>query len=96
MQRDLAKGVYLYSEAPSPHRFLLGMVKKFCRFVIWSKTLQCLTPIYALHSTRSPTPPPRYTLYKYRDMYLFTQGRGEGVRLTSEIFYKRDRKYQHG
>jgi hypothetical protein len=28
----------------------------------------------ALYSTRSP--PPRYTLYKYIPLYLFTQGRG--------------------
>ncbi len=37
MERDLAAGVYL-SEAPSPPRFLFGVVKQFCRFGIWSYT----------------------------------------------------------
>jgi hypothetical protein len=49
---DLAAGVYL-SEASSPPRFLLGVVKQFCRFGIWSNT-QCITPVDALHTTRSP------------------------------------------
>ncbi len=34
-----------------------GVVKQFCRFGIWSMT-QCITPVYALHTTRSPPPPP--------------------------------------
>jgi hypothetical protein len=42
-------GVYL-SEAPSPPRFLFGVVKQFCRFGIWSNT-QYVTPGDALHTT---------------------------------------------
>ncbi len=49
LQRDLAAGVYL-SEAPSPPRFLFGVVKQFCRFGIWSNT-QCVTSEDALHTT---------------------------------------------
>jgi hypothetical protein len=33
LERDLAEGDYL-SEAPSPPRFLFGVVKQFCRFGI--------------------------------------------------------------
>ncbi len=58
-QRYLAAGVYP-SEAPSPPRFLFGVVKQFCRFGILSNT-QRMTPEYALHITQSP--PPCYTLY---------------------------------
>jgi hypothetical protein len=44
-------------------------------------------------------PPPRYTLYKYIPLYLFTQG-GGGVRRTYEkvrgaLVHKRGQKYQH-
>jgi hypothetical protein len=46
----LAAGVYL-SEAPSPPRFLFGVVKQFCRFGIWSHT-QCIIPEYALRITQ--------------------------------------------
>jgi hypothetical protein len=46
---DLAAGVYL-SEAPC-----FEVVKKFCRFEIWSNT-QCINPVNALYITRSPTP----------------------------------------
>ncbi len=37
LYRDFAAGVYL-SEAPSPPRFLFGVVKQFNRFWIWSDT----------------------------------------------------------
>jgi hypothetical protein len=72
---------------PRP-RFLFGMVKQFYRFGIWSNT-QCRTP-----------PPPCYTLYKYIPLYLFTHGKGEGGRLSSEkvrraLVHKRGRKYEH-
>jgi hypothetical protein len=77
-KRYFAAGVYLY-EAPFPPWFLFGVVKQFCRFGIWSNT-QCINPVYALHTTRSP---PRYTLYSIDciDLYLFTQGRGGGGEL---------------
>jgi hypothetical protein len=74
----MAPGVYL-SVAPSPPSFLFGVVNQFCRFGIWSNTL-CITSVYALHTTRSPPPFPRYTLYKYIPLYLFTQGRRKGGR----------------
>jgi hypothetical protein len=48
MERDLAADVYL-SEAPSPPRFLFGVVKQFCRFGICSNT-QCITPVDTLHT----------------------------------------------
>jgi hypothetical protein len=48
----MAAGVYL-SEAPSTPRFLFGVVKQFGRLAIWSNT-QCLIPVDALHTTRSP------------------------------------------
>ncbi len=78
-----------------------GAVKQFCRFRIWSST-QCITPVYALHTTRSPLPP-CYTLYKYITLYLFTQGRGEGgwgwmrtsEKVRGALVHKRGRKYQH-
>ncbi len=61
-----------------------GVVSKFCRFGIWSNT-QWITPVYALHTTRSP--PPRYTLYKYVDTHVLIHtgkgGRGgEPVRMS--------------
>jgi hypothetical protein len=66
---DLAAGVYL-SEAPSPPNFLLGVVKQFYRFAIWSNT-PGIIPIYALHTTDPP--PTWYTHYKYIPLlYLFT------------------------
>ncbi len=34
-----------------------GVVMQFCRFGIWSNT-QCITPVDALHTTQSPSPPP--------------------------------------
>ncbi len=62
LYRDLAGG----AEAPSPPRFLFGMVKQFCGFGISSNT-QCITMILhmlsSLHTTRSP--PPRHCLNKY-------------------------------
>jgi hypothetical protein len=57
---DLVEGVYL-SEAPSPPRFLFGVVKQFCRFGIWSN-IQCKTPVYCMLSIQPD--PPLYTLYK--------------------------------
>jgi hypothetical protein len=61
----MAAGVFI-SEPPFTARFLF-------RFGIWSNK-QCITPVYALYTTRFF----RFTLYKYIDMYLFTQGRGDG------------------
>jgi hypothetical protein len=58
----LAACVYL-SEAPSPPRFLLGVVKQFCRFLIRSNT-QCITLVDALHTTWSP-PSLLHTVYLY-------------------------------
>ncbi len=55
LERDLAAGVYL-SEAPSPPRFLFGVVKQFCRLGICSNT-QCITPVDALQPD-PPLPPP--------------------------------------
>jgi hypothetical protein len=52
----LAACVYL-SDAPSPPRFLFGVVKQFCMFGIWPNT-QCITPAYALHITKKNPPPP--------------------------------------
>ncbi len=49
--------------------FLFGVLKQFCRFGIWSN-IQCITHVSALHTTRSPPPPPCYTLYKYIDLYV--------------------------
>ncbi len=47
-------GVYL-SEAPSPPKFLGGVVKQFCRIWIWSHT-ECKSPaVYGLQHT--PPPP---------------------------------------
>jgi hypothetical protein len=49
--------------------------------------------------------PPRYTLYKYISLHLFTQGKGgggveEGVnepvkKVRGALFHKRGRKYQY-
>jgi hypothetical protein len=44
-QRYLAAGVYL-SEAPSPLRFSLGVVRQACRFGIWSNTGACICSTY--------------------------------------------------
>jgi hypothetical protein len=60
-----------------------GVVKQFCRFRIWSTT-QCITTVYALHTTRSP-PPSRYTLYKYIPLFLFKQGWGGGGRTSEKV-----------
>jgi hypothetical protein len=42
--------------------------------------------------------PPCYTLYKYIELYLFTQGRergeGEPEKVIEVIFHKRGQKYQ--
>jgi hypothetical protein len=59
--RDLEAGVYL-SEAPSPPRFLFGVVKQFCRFGISPPPPPC----YTLYK------------YKCIPLYFFTQGRGGG------------------
>jgi hypothetical protein len=83
LYRDLAACVYL-SEAPSPLRFLFGVVKQFFRFGIWSNT-QCITPLDALHTNRSTPPPPTVThcidCIDCIDLYLFTQGRVGGGKL---------------
>jgi hypothetical protein len=73
---DLAACVYLF-EAHSSHRFLFGVVKKFCSFGIWSNT-QCITSVDALHTTRSPTPPPSpcYTLCRLCRPYSHREGGG--------------------
>jgi hypothetical protein len=57
--RYLATGAYI-SEAPSPPRFLFGVVPQFCRFGIWSNT-QCIT--LNMLSTQPNPLPPCYTLY---------------------------------
>jgi hypothetical protein len=97
----MTAGVYL-SEVPSLRSFFFGVVKQFCRFGISSNTKCSITPVDALHTTRSPPPHPHYLLYKYIPLYLFTQGRGEGgyrtsekVRVRGALVHKRVRKYQH-
>ncbi len=57
---------------PSPPRFLLGGK---VIFRIWSNT-QCITPVYALHTTQSPPPPPVTHCIDCTNPYLFTQGGG--------------------
>ncbi len=96
--RNLAAGVYL-SEAPSPLRFLFGVVKQFCRFGIWSNT-QCITPVDALHTTWSH-PPVTQCINTYPTCtYSHRQG-GRGVggwtseNLGGALVHKRGRKYQH-
>jgi hypothetical protein len=42
-------------------------------------------PVYALQTTRTPTPSPCYTLYEYISLYLFTQGRGGGGRIGGTV-----------
>ncbi len=83
--RGLAAGVYL-SEAPPLLGFCMhGMEKPFCKFGIWSNT-QCITPVYALHKTRSP---PRYTLYKYIDLcWNFKQSMGARTRIKIGLPYR--------
>jgi hypothetical protein len=66
-------------------------------FGLWTLDFgQCVTHVSALHTTRSPPPPPCYTLYKYIDlhMYLFTQrrwggGGGEPVRRLEGQYFTR-------
>jgi hypothetical protein len=72
----LAAGVYL-SEASSPPRFLFGVVKQFCMFRIWPNT-QCITPLYAFHTTRSPPPPVTHCMNTYPCTYSHRE-RGRGV-----------------
>ncbi len=70
LKRVMAAGVYP-SEAPSPTRFLFGMVYQFCRFWIWVDT-ECTTLAeYGLQ--QNPKPP-----LPFHTVYLFTQGRGGG------------------
>ncbi len=61
-----APGVYL-SEAPSPTRFLFGVLRQFCRFWIWSDLQH--------NSTTPPPPPPNHTVCLYSTLIL---GRGGG------------------
>ncbi len=75
---EIWRQLFICLKAPSPPRFLFGVVKQFCRFGIWSNA-QCITPVDALHTTWSlPPPPRRYTVYKYILLYLFTQGSAGG------------------
>jgi hypothetical protein len=69
----LAAGAYL-SEAPSPLRFLFGVVKQICRFGIWSNIL-CIIPVCALHITQSPSPP---LLHCIECIYTCTYSHREG------------------
>ncbi len=89
LKRDMAAGVYL-SEAPSPPRFWFGVVKQFCRFRILSNT-QCLSPAYALHTTRSPSPN-TYCTYSHKEG---GEGGGEPVRRLEGCYSQEGRKYQH-
>ncbi len=60
-----------------------GVVKQFCRFGILSNT-QCIcwdAPVYALHTTRSPAPPPPVT--HCINTYPCTYSHREGGRRTS-------------
>ncbi len=90
------------SVAPSPLRFLFGMVRQFCRFGIWSNT-QCITPVDALHTTRSTPPPPPVThcirihtpvlictCILYSIFYSQKEGTSEKVR--EALVHKRGRK----
>ncbi len=67
------------SEAPSPTRFLFGVVKQHCRFGIWSNA-QCITPVYALHKNRSPPPTLLHTveIHTYPCTYSHRE-EGEGL-----------------
>jgi hypothetical protein len=80
------------SEAPSPPRFLFGVVKQFCRFGIWSNT-QCLTPVYALHTTRSP--PPLHTVHTPVLIHIRKGGGWTSEKVRWALVHKRGRKYQH-
>ncbi len=87
----LAAGVYL-PEAP-------GVVKQFCRFGIWSNT-HYKSPVYALHTTRSPPPPVAHCINTYPCTYSHREvWEGRGVRTTEKVrgalVHKRGRKYQH-
>jgi hypothetical protein len=77
LERDLAACVYK-PDAPSPPRFLFGVVKQFCRFGIWSNTQQ-ITPVDALNTTRSPhllLHTVQYKLYVLTCTYSHREGVG--------------------
>jgi hypothetical protein len=74
--KGIWRQLFICLEAPSPPKFLVGVLKQFCRFGTWSNT-QCITPV--LSTQPDHPPPPCYTLYEYMPPVLIHTGKGGGV-----------------
>ncbi len=70
---------FICPRPPYPPRFLLGVVKQFCRFWIWSETERLTLAEYGLQHKLSTSPPPlpSHTLSVYTVLWLWF-GRGGG------------------